>query len=61
MVNPAFRAIVDRSEQALLGLSCSSSTHQQDVNENLRLIRHLFEVARMSFFLLISPRVLQRS
>lgn len=48
MANPAFCAIVNRPEQALLGASCLSITHPGDVDETLRLIRQLLSGAERS-------------
>jgi PAS domain S-box-containing protein len=48
MANPAFCAIVNRPEQALLRASCLSITHPGDVDENLRLIHQLLSGAKRS-------------
>jgi PAS domain S-box-containing protein len=48
MVNPAFCAITARTEQELLGTSCLSITHPDDLDENFLLIGRLLASAERS-------------
>jgi PAS domain S-box-containing protein len=48
MANPAFCAIVGRQEQALVGRSCLSITHPEDVDSNFRLVRRLVDGSERS-------------